>query len=183
MVAFLVQPWLRRRLNHNLELFGRLVVATEQPWPERLAAVDAVVEQAARRTVPTGQLGLLGQVERVLAAGYPLTTRYVAHRLAMPAALRAVTAVELYRIERGALPECLDDLGAVSGFRDPMSGDNLRYRRDTGGYLLYSVASDGTDDGGDFGALNPYSALWQVEPDQSPDWGIRIRLPEVTEAC
>lgn len=117
-------------------------------------------------------------MERSFAAGYfPLIARYVAHRLAVTAVLRAVTAVELYRIERGTPPERLDDLGAVSGVRDPMSRDTLRYRRDTGGYILYSVASDGTDDGGDFGALSPYSVWWQVAPDQSPDWGIRIRLP------
>ncbi|MCH7750331.1 MAG: hypothetical protein IH939_19805, partial [Acidobacteria bacterium] len=178
VVAFLVQPWLRSRVNRNLALFGRLVAATEQPWPERLAAVDAVVEQAARRTVRSGRLGALGGVERSFAAGYfPLITRYVAHRLAVTAVLRAVTAVELYRIERGTPPERLDDLGAVSGVRDPMSRDTLRYRRDTGGYVVYSVASDGTDDGGDFGALSPYSVWWQVAPDQSPDWGIRIRLP------
>ena len=143
-----------------------------------LAAVDAVVEQAARRTVRSGRLGGLGRVERSFASGhFPLITRYVAHRLAVTAVLRAVTAAELYRIERGAPPEGLDDIGAVSGIRDPMSRDTLRYRRDTGGYVVYSVASDGTDDGGDFGALSPYSVWWQVAPDQTPDWGIRIRLP------
>ena len=122
VVAFLVQPWQRRRVNRNLELFGRLVAATEQPWPERLAAVDAVVEQATERTVRTGMLGLLGALERALAAGhYQATTRYVAHRLAMTAVLRAVVGVELYRIEHGALPERLDDLGAVSDVRDLMT--------------------------------------------------------------
>ena len=52
-----------------------------------------------------------------------------------------------------------------------MTEDALRYRRDTDGDVVYSVASDGTDDDGDFGALSPYSIWWQVTPDQSPDWG------------
>ena len=142
LVAFLVQPWLRRRVNRDLELFGKLAAATEQPWPERLAAVDAVVEPAARRTVRSDRLDLLGALQWLPARGYyPLTTRYVAHRLAMTSALRAVTAVELYRIERGALPERLDDLGDISRFGDPMTGllfqvrpqlDNARRRLSAG---------------------------------------------------
>ncbi len=100
----------------------------------------------------------------------------MANRLAMTTVLRAVIAVELYRIERGAVPERLSDLGLVSPFSDLMTGDPLLYRRESDGYVVYSVGSDGSDDG-NFGPRHTFLfAIGHQAPEFVPDWGIRIRL-------
>ena len=44
----------------------------------------------------------------------------------------------------------LSDLGLlVEATRDPFSGDTLRVKKVTGGWLVYSVGADLNDDGGD----------------------------------
>jgi hypothetical protein len=60
-------------------------------------------------------------------------------------------AVERFRLARGRLPENLNEL--VPQFlsampADPFSGQPLRYYHLTKGYVIYSVGSDGHDDGG-----------------------------------
>lgn len=67
----------------------------------------------------------------------------------------AVAAIALKRYERrhGRLPDTLEALVpefCVALPRDPVDGQPLRYRRlPDGGFLLYSVGENGTDDGGD----------------------------------
>ena len=66
-----------------------------------------------------------------------------------------VTAIALRRfnLRYGAWPQNLDELipdSMATMPADPMSGKNLRYRRDEiAGFILYSVGVDGKDDGGD----------------------------------
>ena len=60
-------------------------------------------------------------------------------------------AVERFRLAHGQLPENLNDL--VPQFlseipADPFDGQLLRYHRLAKGYVIYSVGSDGHDDGG-----------------------------------
>jgi hypothetical protein len=63
----------------------------------------------------------------------------------------AALAVERFRLARGELPEKLNEL--VPQFLpavplDPFDGQPLRYHRLEKGYLIYSIGSDGHDDGG-----------------------------------
>ena len=65
--------------------------------------------------------------------------------------LRADLALRLYRLEKGAYPNRLEDL--VPRYLDsvpidPFSNQPLVYRPKTGSYLLYSVGPDRTDDAG-----------------------------------
>lgn len=60
-------------------------------------------------------------------------------------------AIERFRIARGKLPETLEEL--VPRFldrvpHDPFDGKPLRYRQLPTRYVIYSVGSDGNDDGG-----------------------------------
>jgi hypothetical protein len=64
---------------------------------------------------------------------------------------QAAIAIERFRLARGKLPDQLDDL--VPQFlpavpQDPFDGEPLRYRRLETGYVVYSVGSDGQDNGG-----------------------------------
>jgi len=60
-------------------------------------------------------------------------------------------AIERYRLATGRAPERLEELVPRYLERvptDPFDGRPIRYRRTDPGYLLYSVDTDGQDDGG-----------------------------------
>lgn len=70
--------------------------------------------------------------------------------------LLTVLALELFAREHGHYPEKLEEL--VPDFLPTVPEDShappktpLRYRRDAGGALIYSIGDNGTDDGGVFG--------------------------------
>jgi hypothetical protein len=180
VLAWLLRPWLRHRVNRHLGLFHELLSAAELPWRQRVPAMEALAGPRPDVATRSSQRGPLGRSERFFTSrgALPWSTRYVAHWVTLSTALDAAIATELFRHERGILPRELADLEEGSSFTDPMTGAMLRYRHDAAGYVLYGVGSDGTDDGGDFGSVSQYSATWQIAPDQSPDWGIRVNLPD-----
>ncbi len=64
-----------------------------------------------------------------------------------------ITAIELelYYLQNGKYPPSLDELideNRIELPHDEMGQQAMRYRRTEGGYLLYSIGADGTDDGG-----------------------------------
>ncbi|MBN1457163.1 MAG: hypothetical protein JW912_04860 [Sedimentisphaerales bacterium] len=59
--------------------------------------------------------------------------------------------IELYHYDNKKFPESIEQLAEVDtslSTIDPFSGDNLFYRHDEAGYLIYSVGDNGKDDGG-----------------------------------
>jgi hypothetical protein len=71
--------------------------------------------------------------------------------LAQGRTAQTALAVERFRLAHGNLPEKLDEivpqfLSAVPS--DPFDGQPLRYHRLEKGYVIYSIGSDGHDDGG-----------------------------------
>ncbi|HEX8280561.1 MAG TPA: hypothetical protein VF551_04230, partial [Chthoniobacterales bacterium] len=80
---------------------------------------------------------------------------------------RAALALEQIRITRGSYPPALEAIGDPP--RDVINGEPLRYRvNEEDGYVLYSVALNGVDDGGvDGGERLPASQpdwIWNVGP-------------------
>jgi hypothetical protein len=68
------------------------------------------------------------------------------------ALVRAALGVEMYRAEKGEFPETLSAvvpqyLEAVPA--DPYDGKAIRYSAADGGFVVYSIGEDGSDDGGD----------------------------------
>ena len=177
VLAFMVRPWHRHRVNQALVLLTELVDAARRPWPERLTAIDALIAGIDGIGHRTGGRGPLGLQEEAFALGlHQLVGRHVAKKLAVTSALRAAVAVELHRGDRGALPVSLAELADTTLFSDPMTGDQLRYRSDAGGYVIYSVGDDGRDDGGALAAVRSRTASGRILSEDSPDWGIQIRL-------
>ncbi len=82
-------------------------------------------------------------------------------------------AVERYRLAKGELPERLDALVPKLMAEvplDPMAGAPMHYRRSpTSGYELWSVALNGTDDGGrpgeNKGTTNQLDWVWRIGPE------------------
>jgi hypothetical protein len=70
---------------------------------------------------------------------------------------RLAAALAQFRAENGAYPEKLEELvpGMLQSLpNDPNSSMPLLYKRDGGGFLLYSVGANGKDDGGSFESMN-----------------------------
>jgi hypothetical protein len=86
-----------------------------------------------------------------------------------------VIAVERYRRDHGdRLPDDLQALVPVylpAAPLDPFSGKEMRFTKDAGGYVAYSVGSNRRDDGGDV------TIGWR-DGDRSADPGIRIRYAQ-----
>jgi hypothetical protein len=61
--------------------------------------------------------------------------------------LRTGLLLKLYRNAHGSDPERLSDLGPARG-TDVFSGQDLKYRRQGGGFVLYSVGMNLRDDKG-----------------------------------
>ena len=82
-------------------------------------------------------------------------------------AARNACALERYRLANGALPDSLDALQPAFLEHlpnDVLDGKPLRYRRDSkGGYVLYSIGWNHTDDRGTV-ALRKKSQLAAEEP-------------------
>ena len=91
----------------------------------------------------------------------------IARRDALLRLLRTDLALRLFRQDRGRFPDRLDELVPqylAATPVDPFSDQPLVYRRGDGGFVLYSVGPDGTDDGGHFGtASDTYTAGFDLD--------------------
>jgi hypothetical protein len=73
------------------------------------------------------------------------------HAAAMVEVMRGALALRAYQIEHGEYPASLAELRARGGWAisdDPCSSKPFIYRRESKGYILYSVGPDGIDNGG-----------------------------------
>lgn len=137
-------------LAKGLDLFAQMDEASEQ----------GLLAAKARWQSVDAELQALG-AESSAKSRYPATLMLVpqtglqidSHRKAEASLALARTAIacERYRLKDDKLPGSLDDL--VPDFLskpsiDPCDGKPLRYVSDAGGVQLYSVGSDGVDDGG-----------------------------------
>lgn len=153
---WLLRPLICRIGASAVEFESAMIEASRAPWPERIRGV--LRTPLPRSRVARMMLGWL----REGALGI---TRSIAKSHAMAVCLR----IEEYRRARGALPETLDTLPAATGEKelpvDPFTGQALRYRREDGAYVVYSVGEDEKDDGG---------ALMNRQG-PAKDYGYRIR--------
>lgn len=123
----------------------------------------ACVDMKSRRVLPEICDALESRVEKLPRAPYtifakmlmPALSKAVRRTARVQVALdsaRVACALERHRLAGGALPEALDALAPRFLERVPadlFDGKPLRYRREAdGGYLLYSVGWNQTDDGG-----------------------------------
>jgi hypothetical protein len=119
------------------------IEASRLPVSERGEAFEAIGERARARQRRCLLLAKLWGGDGLR----PFDVTCLAHLRTAAAAL----AVERYRLAAGHWPESLAEL--VPAFlervpEDPFDGALLRYGRLDGGFVVYSVAEDGIDDGG-----------------------------------
>ncbi len=153
--------------------------AAPLPLPQRLAAAAEIGR---------GMLGAADDV-RILTDPRSSVRRFLAltgllfetdaERIAKLRAARSAVAVERYRLKNGNVPEKLEEL--VPSFLsqvplDPFDGKPLRYKKTATGYKVYSIGSDGDDDGGADGSGPNVQAIGcgPLDSDESKDIVVEI---------
>ena len=127
-----------------LQKMRRLIEAYRKPYPERLAATQAVMASVQR----------LPRVRELTAILFPDAVQYCDEEGKAIAVLRAAQvglAVEKYRAAKGRLPATLNELVPAyleSVPPDPFDGKPLRFRELSDGFVVYSIGPDGKDNAG-----------------------------------
>lgn len=124
------------QLEH-LHQLRQAIECAKQPLPTRLVAIERWLQGTkaiSRFRVMTRQF--VGSLDSVV--------RHEAQMVARVRSARAAIAIEQYRHERQKLPVELP-----GDFFDPIDGKKLRYRQLLRGYVVYSIGTDGVNDGGD----------------------------------
>ncbi|TKJ33953.1 MAG: hypothetical protein CEE38_19100 [Planctomycetes bacterium B3_Pla] len=128
-----------------LDLMDGYLKAARLPLHQRREAVKAV--EAKLQATSKAHI-LLHMIMPALSRVTTIEMRAIAHLRTAQVAL----AIQRYRLAAGALPDKLADL--VPAYiktvpKDPFDGNELRYRKlDTGGFVVYSVGEDLSDDDG-----------------------------------
>ena len=149
---FLAKPGWRRDLPQLLDGMTVYVDAARSPnWPEATSKMYVFdEEESLSRSGPFGQLSLVEILMPSLGRVFALHFRAVALRRMAAVAL----AIRLYEVDHGRRPETLEEL--VPNYlptvpEDPFADDGraMGYAPDAAPPVLYSVGSDGVDDGGE----------------------------------
>lgn len=125
------------------EASSQIEAAWREPYPERLKAIQVYRQKRATAKA----LGLV-RCEEALDGVIPNFDSYLINEPVMIAQSRMILiafALERYRSDRGGFPQFLSDLTPMylaTVPNDPFSGRLFRYRRQGGGYELYSVGRD-----------------------------------------
>jgi hypothetical protein len=146
-------PWLASQMFSSAEdtaermdrYYAPWVEAAEGPWSLETIAKLRVHEE--RRKEIAGSNVICRILFPGLARSYELGLRAETERRGTILAV----AITLFHNERGRWPETLGelDLPGLAALRvDPYSGRDFVYKVRDGSAVLYTVASDGTDDGG-----------------------------------
>jgi type II secretory pathway pseudopilin PulG len=135
---------IRRDRNFFLGAMATNIAAAELPYPQRLEA-----GRRAGGLVPPNRFYIISSM---LLPALSKAVERDADETAQIRAAETGLAIQRYRLaHQGALPDTLADL--VPSFiaavpLDPYDGQPLRFKRLVKGYVVYSIGSDGRDDGG-----------------------------------
>jgi len=136
-----------------LKLMEKLVAASQsRRLPLRDAIMQAEEETEAFRSSSTARWRC--PITYLTMPSWQALINAVCRTQARQAAARSAIAIERYRRVHGEAPEGLDQLVPDVLDQppvDPFDGAPLRYRVDSGGYKVYSIGSDGVDQGGESG--------------------------------
>jgi hypothetical protein len=120
----------------SLEQRSAYIGLSQLPFPERITAAAEL--KVREEFLANKQMSFMYMPA---AAGVILKHARCAAKFR---AARAVFAVEQHRAASGEPPDTLPPAPA-----DPFTGQPLRYKKLTRGYVVYSIGEDGKDDGGD----------------------------------
>ena len=157
----LASPGMRTMAARELRLYGQVIAAADNDWPE---ATDEIRAMSAHYR-PSIFERLMGVSDSPLGRQIVITCRAVA---CLRAASLAVM-IERYRLKTGHLPESLAELQGAIGAQlpaDPFTGKQMIYRKTADGYMVFSLGEDKKE--------NPDQPL---NEGGDSDCGVRVRLP------
>ena len=115
----------------------KLISDARKPWPEPLKLYPIVKLEEGQRP----------DFEQLCAR----TIHANAQIKVLVKSISLAFSCEQYYNENKQYPDSLDQISASFGVvipKDPFSGNDLLFKRDDNGYLIYSVGVNGKDDGG-----------------------------------
>jgi hypothetical protein len=156
---WVARPWFTNRFMSTLEIVDERLQAARVPWPDKLAAIDALKQAAETESAsPTAGAARRRTNQRwwiespIADLGKPSSVRRVADRVASDGAAITALAIERFRrAHEGRMPASLAELSPAflkSISADPFSGKPLLYRQEGTGYIVYSVGENRADDRG-----------------------------------
>jgi hypothetical protein len=141
--------WLSGFFERDLRLFLQAMetnISLSAMFPKDIVVISNVQEQFSQTSKQNRYI-----LSSLLLPVYGKAIIKEANNLAQVRSAQTAIAIERYRLAKRKLPENLNELvpqflSAVPA--DPFGGQPLRYHRLAKGYVVYSVGSDGHDDGG-----------------------------------
>lgn len=140
-----VTGFLKKDENCFLERASEYEEILSEPLADGLEHAESLLP-AVQREAHKGAV-LTAVLFPALLKGVERNAERIAHQRLVQVAL----AVERYRKSEKRLPETLRELTPkllVEIPRDPFDDEEIRYRKDGDGYVVYSVGEDRKDDGG-----------------------------------
>jgi len=154
--TFLFFPWMRQMYGRFLRTEALWISALDKPWPDLIDAVKDI--DADSRDMFSEMLGptLIRSVE------------LSGKSIGMVRSARLAATIERYRRVKQKMPDSLREMTpeyieAIPA--DPFTGEELRYKHNEKGYVVYSVGENRRDDGG---AIQ--------KSDEWVDFGVRVRF-------
>jgi hypothetical protein len=177
--AAVLHPYLTSIARQQLEQFDVVAAAVQQPWPDKIQALAALVADRDVGQPRQGVLSVLPTYAFRNVAIFSADFRSAGLNLVIRRAAIVTLAIERYRRAHSGTPPpslaALVPVYLVAVPADPFSGQDLIYRREADDYLVYSVDVNRKDDGGalyGFGSREPNSAA--MKPTR--DFGIKVPL-------
>jgi len=170
----LFHPMWLASARRTLAAYDEPIVTARRPWAERWPIIEHHQRETMQQFVRQRSAGWFARStdpfkapfvwnsSRITDAAYDLAARRVA--------ALAVSTERSRRAHDGALP------ASVNAPEDPFSGRPLIYKKDTDGYLIYSVDVNRKDDGGIMYGFGAAQAM-HVGPQSRRDFGIRVPAP------
>jgi len=136
------RPLLNLNQRASLRIWAQYLDALELPWPESAERIEVI--DASLGGLPLGHPMVTPEIMR----GF---TRIVWIRDLRTASVRAgqiALAVAAHRADHGSYPDSLADLDAADWDlpTDPFGGGPYHYRREGGGFVVWSIGPDMEDD-------------------------------------
>jgi hypothetical protein len=125
------RPYDLHRVNAVADMQAQHIAYADLPWPQRLDAF---------RDVDLGPFGELKDVRTMQLYASAMAVRQEARNAALLRTARIAIAMERATVSNAA-PE-------IPKLIDPYSGEPMRVKRDDQSYAVYSIGSNGRDDGG-----------------------------------
>lgn len=171
--VWFARPYIRDQVNERLRMFREVLqIASLRPGNRMFEALNRI--KAGNR-----KSRFLPHSNRDVVMLTTLRARSFFEAQSLGRVARAAISVERFRKTNGGLPASLEQLRLADGSPlppDPMTGAPLRLTADGANYVIYSIGSDGKDDGGS--VFGQAAASSWAKPRPATDWGIRIRLSQ-----